>query len=218
MADLSSMVNGIETLNNNNYNYWSSLMESYLMGQDLWEVVAGADVRPPVDIPANADALHKWKVRADKAMYVLKISIEIFLHENIREAKTPKEIWDSFASLFSRTNDAHLQLLENEIGTIAQGDMSISQYFMKVKNICSEISQLDKESAISKTRMRRIIICGLRPEYNSFMTAIRGWYEYFTCYHKSHVANFKIASLKQVTSYHLPGFTKSTSTKPEKKF
>lgn len=42
------------------------------------------------------------------------------LLEHIREAKTPKEAWDSFGALFSRANDARLQLLENEIGTLTR--------------------------------------------------------------------------------------------------
>ncbi|KAL4182452.1 hypothetical protein AMTRI_Chr11g150150 [Amborella trichopoda] len=44
-----------------------------------------------------------------------------------------------------------------------------------VKSLCHEISKLDLKSQISETRMRRIIIRGLRPEYNGFMTAIKGW-------------------------------------------
>ncbi|KAL8161569.1 hypothetical protein V2J09_013058 [Rumex salicifolius] len=175
MADIANSTSGIDKLNNNNYTYWRSCMESYLQGQDLWETVAGASTSPPESTPTNAEALRKWKVRAAKALYVIKVTIETHLIEHIRDVKTPKEAWDTFASLFSRANDARLQVLENEIGTIAQGQMSISQYFMKVKNICHEISQLDKESAISEARMRRIIIRGLRPEYNSFITAIQGW-------------------------------------------
>ncbi|KAL8138008.1 hypothetical protein V2J09_004009 [Rumex salicifolius] len=105
MADIANSTSGIEKLNNNNYTYWRSCMESYLQGQDLWETVAGASTSPPESTPTNAEALRKWKV----------------------------------------------------------------------KNICHEISQLDKESAISEARMRRIIIRGLRPEYNSFITAIQGW-------------------------------------------
>ncbi|KAL8159066.1 hypothetical protein V2J09_000603 [Rumex salicifolius] len=105
MADIANSTSGIEKLNNNNYTYWRSCMESYLQGQDLWETVAGASTSPPESTPTNTEALRKWKV----------------------------------------------------------------------KNICHEISQLDKESAISEARMRRIIIRGLRPEYNSFITAIQGW-------------------------------------------
>lgn len=79
------------------------------------------------------------------------------------------------AKLFAKTNDARLQFLENELATVTQGAMSISQYFMKVKTLCNEISQLDSESKINENRMRRIITRGLKPEYNGFMTAIRRW-------------------------------------------
>lgn len=95
--------------------------------------------------------------------------------EHIRGAKTPKEVWDSFATLFAKTTDARLQLLENEIGAVNQKNMTISQYFLKVKGICHELSQLDDESKITETRMRRIIVKGLLPKYKAFMSAIQGW-------------------------------------------
>ncbi|XP_077251998.1 putative LRR receptor-like serine/threonine-protein kinase RPK1 [Tasmannia lanceolata] len=46
---------------------------------------------------------------------------------------------------------------------------------MKAKNLCNEISQLDEESKISESRIRRMIIRGLRAEFSSFITGIRGW-------------------------------------------
>ena len=92
-----------------------------------------------------------------------------------KDAKTPKEAWDTLASLFSRKNDARLQILENELMNTTQEGMSINQYFKKMKDLCNEISILDPESKISESRMRRIIIHGLRPEYNGFITAVRGW-------------------------------------------
>ena len=53
--------------------------------------------------------------------------------------------------------------------------MTITQYFTKVKSLCREISELDPALNISDSRMRRIIIHGLRPEYRSFVAAIQGW-------------------------------------------
>jgi hypothetical protein len=41
--------------------------------------------------------------------------------------------------LFSKKNEARLQLLEKELASISQGTMSINKYFIKVKNICREI-------------------------------------------------------------------------------
>ncbi|PNT74084.1 hypothetical protein BRADI_1g07562v3 [Brachypodium distachyon] len=141
MADLMTAGNGMWRLNSHNYGYWQTCMESYLQGHDLWEVIAGTETTPP----ENAEALRKWRIKVGKAMFMLK---------------TPKEAWDTLAKLFSRKNEARLQLLENELA---------------VKNICREISQFAPDEKVSEARMRRIIIHGLRLEYNGFIAAVMGW-------------------------------------------
>ncbi|KAM2943530.1 hypothetical protein COP2_026700 [Malus domestica] len=173
MGDLQ-VVGGIKKLNNKNYNTWATCMESYLQGQDLWEVVGGGEVTQPTVEDANG-ILRKWKIKAGKAMFALKTTIEEEMLEHIQDAKTPKEAWDTFVTLFSKKNDTRLQLLENELLSMAQRDMTIAQYFHKVKSICREISELDPTAPIGETRMKRIIIHGLRPEYRGFVAAIQGW-------------------------------------------
>lgn len=173
MADLGNTIGGLTRLNNHNYKSWQTRIKSYLEGQDLWEVVGGSQTTPP--LKENADELRKWRIKAGKAMYVLKTTIEDELLEHIEDVETPKMAWDTFASLFSKSNEARLQFLENELMTTTQASMTISQYFMKIKNICREIAQLDPESKISEQRMRRIIVRGLRPEYEGLITAVRGW-------------------------------------------
>ena len=58
---------------------------------------------------------------------------------------------------------------------MSQDNMTISQFFTKVKSICREISELAPNKKVGEARMRRIIINGLRPEYHGFISAIRGW-------------------------------------------
>ena len=87
-------------------------MESYLQGQDLWEIIGGSETAQP---PDNDTVLKKWKVKARKTMFAIKTTIDEEMLEHIREAKTPKEAWDTFKALFSRKNDMRLQLLENEL-------------------------------------------------------------------------------------------------------
>ncbi|KAK4357695.1 hypothetical protein RND71_023305 [Anisodus tanguticus] len=82
-------------------------MEAYLQGQDLWEIVGGNKVTQPED----AAALKKWKIRAGKAMFAIQITVEDEMLEHIRPAKTPKEAWDTFTTLFTKNNDSRLQLL-----------------------------------------------------------------------------------------------------------
>ncbi|KAM1892630.1 hypothetical protein ACFX14_035769 [Malus domestica] len=89
MGDLQ-VVGGIKKLNNKNYNTWATCMESYLQGQDLWEVVSGGEVTQSTAEDANG-ILRKWKIKAGKAMFALKTTIEEEMLEHIRDAKTPKE-------------------------------------------------------------------------------------------------------------------------------
>ncbi|XP_071742319.1 uncharacterized protein [Rutidosis leptorrhynchoides] len=167
MGDLQ-VVGGIKRLNNQNYNSWSTCIMSYMQGQDLWEVVNGNDTQQPAT-EDNNEVLRKWKVKAGKAMFVLKTTVDEDVLEHIREAATPKAAWDTFTKLFSKKNDTRLQLLESELLSVAQRDMSISQYFYKVKSICREISELDPEARIGEARMKRIIIHGLKAEFRSFV-------------------------------------------------
>ncbi|KAM1283659.1 hypothetical protein FF1_026659 [Malus domestica] len=167
------VVGAIKKLNNKNYNTWSTCIECYLQGQDLWEVVGGDEVTQPEE--DTSVTLQKWKIKAGKAMFVLKTTIEDDMLEHIRKAKAPKEAWDTFATLFSKKNNTRLQLLENELLSVTQRNMTIAQYFHKVKSICREISELDPSAAIVESRIQRIIIHGLRPEYQGFVASIQEW-------------------------------------------
>jgi hypothetical protein len=53
--------------------------------------------------------------------------------------------------------------------------MTVAQYFHKVKSLCREISELDPQAPIQETRMKRIVIHGLRSEYRGFITIVQGW-------------------------------------------
>nr|KAJ0198111.1 hypothetical protein LSAT_V11C700366270 [Lactuca sativa] len=150
----------LEKHNNNNYKTWETCLKSYLQGQDLWEVVGGSETTPPEE-DVNGD-LHKWKIKAGKAMFALKTTFQKEMLEHIRDENTPKEAWDTFVTLISKKNDTRLQLLENELLSISQRDLTIAQYFHKVKAIYREITKLDPQSVITEARMKRIIIHGLR--------------------------------------------------------
>ena len=139
--ELSGTISGLKKLNSSNYIYWKACIESYLQGQDLWEVVGGSETTPPevaieatvtdstidpkpkkaskkqADTPSveqQKEALRKWRIKTGKAMYVLRVAVEDELLEYIREAATPKIAWDTLATLFSKKNDARLQLLKKE--------------------------------------------------------------------------------------------------------
>ena len=53
--------------------------------------------------------------------------------------------------------------------------MSILEYFLKVKNICAEILELDPNEKISEARLRRFLIHCLQKEYNPYVTSVQSW-------------------------------------------
>ena len=59
---------GVEKLVGTNYKYWKMCMESYLQGQDLWEMIEGADTVTPPDTPENAELRKKWRIKCGKAL------------------------------------------------------------------------------------------------------------------------------------------------------
>ncbi|KAK3025135.1 hypothetical protein RJ639_043917 [Escallonia herrerae] len=166
---------GVEKLVGTNYKYWRMCMEAYLQGQDLWDLVSGADSVVPDDIPENVEAQRKWKIKCGKALFALRTSISREYIDHVRDVDSPREVWGTLERLFTKKNTARLQLLENDLATLTQGGMSISEYFLKVKNICSVISQLDMDEPISEARLRRYLIRGLRKEYMPFVTSVQGW-------------------------------------------
>ena len=157
MGDLQ-IVGGVKKLNNQNYNMWAILMESYLQGQDLWEIIRGNNVKPPTD-----DAtLKKWNINIGNAMFIIK-------SQHKKKVKTSKEASDTFAMIFSRKNNTRLQLLKNEPLSVSRQDMTINEYFNKIKFLSYEISELDHTATIFEFRIKRIIVHSSRLEFRSFL-------------------------------------------------
>ncbi|CAM9003921.1 unnamed protein product [Rhodiola kirilowii] len=173
MADFGGSVSATEKLNEYNYRDWKSCMKSYLRGYELWEIFAGSKTSPLSK--EKKDEYKKWAMKAGRPLYAIKTTIDKSPLARIMYAETPKEAWDTLESLFSQKNDARLQLLEKELMNDSQCTMSISEYFLKVKNLCREMEQLDPKSKFGDDRIRRIIIVGLKAEYNAFISAIQGW-------------------------------------------
>lgn len=67
--------------------------------------------------------------------------------------------------LFLKKNDRRQQFLKKELSSISQRDMTIAQYFQKVKYLCWEIFELDSITVIENARIKRIIIHSVRSKY-----------------------------------------------------
>ncbi|KAG6483226.1 hypothetical protein ZIOFF_059868 [Zingiber officinale] len=130
-------------------------MESYLVGEDLWDVVSTNGVVAPANIIENAEAFKKWKQQNAKAEFVLKRSISHGIFEHIIGCESAREIWQTLDRLFNKKNEARLQMLENELAVTKQeGDestFSCSQLHDSGKGIITAdntIHKIQKEGTV----------------------------------------------------------------------
>ena len=65
--------------------------------------------------------------------------------------------------------------MENKLAGMTQGNFSVSEYFLKIKALCAEISKLDTDEPVSDARLRRYLIRGLRKDFMPFISSIQGW-------------------------------------------
>ncbi|KAJ1391961.1 hypothetical protein SESBI_36221 [Sesbania bispinosa] len=59
MTDIASSTSSMEKLNNDNYDTWSTRIKYYMLGQDLWGVVGGAETITPTEEGEKIDK--NWK-------------------------------------------------------------------------------------------------------------------------------------------------------------
>ncbi|KAK8948630.1 WAT1-related protein [Platanthera zijinensis] len=178
LSTLCALVAGLECAD------WSSVRRCVRTGAVSASVRTGgvsarsagvANWREVTAAAGNADAGRSWRKKNAKAEFSLKRAIVVELFEHIIGYRSVAEIWTSLDELFNRKNVARLPFLENELPKNTQGDLPISTFFLKIKNLCVEISALDRDGPISKVKLKSHIICSLRKEYVAFVTSVQGW-------------------------------------------
>nr|XP_023929358.1 uncharacterized protein LOC112040699 [Quercus suber]POE89520.1 hypothetical protein CFP56_50245 [Quercus suber] len=84
----------LEGLNYDNYWDWSVQLKTYLMAQDLWEIVEST-YEPPA--PENEAALKAWSKTNAMALHVIQMSCEPYTFSDIREISSARIAWDTLA-------------------------------------------------------------------------------------------------------------------------
>ena len=112
-------------------------MEAYLQGQDLWDLISGDYFVIPEDTTQNAE--RKWKIKCGKALFALRTSTSQEYIEHDHDVKTSKQVGGTLERLFAQKNRMRVHFLENKLSGMMQENLSVSEYFLKIKTLCSEI-------------------------------------------------------------------------------
>ncbi|CAL8140116.1 unnamed protein product [Prunus armeniaca] len=88
----------LQVLNQGNYEEWSFRVKTYLLAEDLWDVVKGTTTKPPKD--GEADKIKDWKKRNAKALHAIQISCGVETFSLIRGISRAHVAWDTLAEKF----------------------------------------------------------------------------------------------------------------------
>ena len=84
---------------------------------------------------------------------------------HIRDAKTPKEVWENLKKIFAANTSARKLQLRQELNNTQQKDMSVSDYTAKIKSICDSLGSNNVN--IDDDEMVQICLGGLAPRFGA---------------------------------------------------
>lgn len=89
----------LQVLNQGNYEEWSFRIKTYLLAEDLWDVVKGTTTKPPKD--GEADKIKDWKKRNAKALHAIQISCGVETFSLIKGISRAHVAWNTLAEKFN---------------------------------------------------------------------------------------------------------------------
>ena len=146
----------MEKLEWSNYASWSYTMHQYLLGHDYWSYVEGEQLVAP-------NSTHKdfsvWEKGASRVLYFLTSCVHDQMLGYIRDVKTPKEAWENLKKIFAASNTTRKLQLKQELNSIWQRDMYVTDYTTKVKEICDALRSINV--TVDEEEMVQICLGGL---------------------------------------------------------
>ena len=95
----------LEALNEDNYLDWSVQLKTYLMAQDLWEIVESTSEPPARE---NEAAFKAWNKTNAMALHVIQMSCEPDTFSDIREISSARDAWDALAEKYKTNSGTSL--------------------------------------------------------------------------------------------------------------
>ncbi|KAF8377136.1 hypothetical protein HHK36_030509 [Tetracentron sinense] len=106
-----------DVLEKDNYDIWKVCLKSYLLAEDLWDIVNGTESEPNV----TQAEFRTWQVKNAKALHAIQISCGPQILSNIKEFDSSKVAWDHLASTYQLPSEENILPAETEANSTEQG-------------------------------------------------------------------------------------------------
>ncbi|KAJ4764255.1 polyprotein [Rhynchospora pubera] len=169
------------------YDYWSIMMKTLLISQDLWDIVEEGFVEKPPKIVEEKDNDGKVitttvvvdekekenKKKDAKALFCIQQGISRKLFPRIIGAKTSKEAWDILQREFQGTDKVRavkLLTLKRDFQNLRMEKETLNEYFSKVIELVNQIKSLG-DDLTDKAVCEKILI-SLTSKYDNIVSII----------------------------------------------
>lgn len=163
---MSSALYQIEKLDDTNYDGWKVLMKSVLVHCDLWEYVSGDK-----EVPKEAAALAAWKLKDEKALATLILSVKSTQLLHVKNAKTSADAWIRLKEVHSPSGPARKVTIFKSLLNLKMCEgASMSEHLNKFFDLFEKLSELDIQ--LQDELLAIILLCSLSKNYDNFIIAI----------------------------------------------
>ncbi|KAL2240934.1 uncharacterized protein LOC105171280 [Sesamum indicum] len=134
-SDHSGMVMVSAQFIGNNYFAWSRAVRRALTAKMKLDFIDGTASRPPT----NTDEFRRWN-RIDSIVTTCMLNcMSKELVESFMYVASSRELWLELEAQFGESNSPMIYQLQKEIGQVTQGNMSITEYYTKLKHLWDEL-------------------------------------------------------------------------------
>lgn len=191
--DLFGILGAEDKFDGTNYPTWAYIMHHVLVANNLWNIVAGLDIRPQSVVSANfpvalgagnatisssssTSALSpptqehvRWDGRDAQALALIVVSLERGIIPHIRSCKTSKDAWDTLASLYRIRSQARVDNLRKQLDDLKMDDgESMDAYLTKVNGLKEQLANIDE--VVPDSQIVSATVNGLPDSYQGFAT------------------------------------------------
>lgn len=203
-------------LTQENYLLWSAQILPYLRSQNLVGFVDGSMSAPSQTIavePSEETGNRKiiinpeftvWYPQDQLVLSLINSSVTEEVLSTMVGITTAREAWITLEKQFASTSRARAMQIRMELSTIQKKDMTIADYFRKVKRLGDTLAAIGKR--VEDEELIAYMLQGLGPDYDPLVTSITtrtdvytvsDVYAHMLSYEMRHVRN---GTLEQLSS------------------
>ncbi|KAH0635920.1 hypothetical protein KY285_035606 [Solanum tuberosum] len=149
-------------LTTTNYQSWQYQWETLLTAYDFLQFIN----EPP---STTAISVYKRQDHLIRSVMVASLSPEIIPF--VTDDKTSYALWQNLATTYAKPSRARIMSLREDLNTIQKGNLSITVYLQKIKEICTKLASVGVHISVDKVFLH--VVHGLPFEYDIIASALR---------------------------------------------